>query len=746
MKKLGSSILLFLVIVLGVGLGFGQDVTMDLKMGVDGIFKNNSFTDMKISVKNSAADISGKIKVGFNDYSEQTRFKIFYSTDVELPSASEKEIIVTVPVDFESFMSTFKKATIIIEDDNGKELNRIVKKVNGFKEANETLVGIFTDQKEAVNRFSIVNSNGRSRTLSFADFTSEMPESLLTFSSFEGVFISNYNTSLFTEKEVKDIDTYVNNGGTLVVFLDQDYPRTLSGLSTIIDINPQDINGENIYKVNDSSFIYSKGIYSKKHGNGKIVLVEKALDSFKTQGEKNELIGKIFEEHNDFQNRNIYERLRYRLREAITSIPMKSFPKTSTIFMVLIGFSLSVGFVNYFVLKKLDKRDFGWITILVIILIFSSAISMWAGGNKFRKAVVNNVNFIALEDGVIRDWKGYMGVVNNTAKHLKVKANSNFYPTNEIKNIEYDSPQDEYEVELGFEPDGNYIDYNFTHIWDQKIIGYHIKGKNEMGIFGELVYTDSGVSLRIVNNTDEDYEHVVFEKNGQYAYLASIEKNSNREFKLNTLTYDDRYNVYDRNVTEDSGEIFNNRICSELLRSYESIRSGDGNTSRIIGFTRESFVGDVEVNGDTDLTRTNRNIVVSNLKYVLPKKGDVVIPSSMNPVEVVSFGKNIELDPYDGALYLNGEEGEVIFRLIVRDDVEPEKIEIDMVDYNNLKYSIYDLEKDSYVGVGNHASLSGEDFKKYLDGGSIMIKCTLKDDVGFEREDYPSFVLKGSVK
>lgn len=746
MKKLGSSILLFLVILLGVGLGFGQDVTMDLKMGVDGIFKNNSFTDMKISVKNAGVDVDGKIKVGFNDYSEQTRFKVFYSTDVELPAGTEKEIVVSVPIAFESFMSAFKKATIIIEDDNGKELNRIVKKVNGFREANETLVGILTDQKEAVNKFAIVNTNGRSRTLSFADFTVEMPESLLSFSSFEGVFVSNYNTSILSEKQIGDIDGYVKSGGNIIVFLDQDYVRSLSGLSSITGLGEGDISGNNLYKISNTDYTYSNGIYSKSHGKGKVIIVEKSLDSFKTQGEKNDIIGKVFKEHNDFRNRDMYERLRYRLRETITSIPMNSFPKTSSIFMILTGFALSVGFINYFVLKKLDKRDYGWITMLVIILIFSTSISVWAGGNRFRKPVVNNVNFIALEDGIISDWEGYMGVVNNTAEHLKVKANNQFYPTNEIKNIDYDSPQDKYEVVLGYDDDGNYIDYNFTHIWDQKIIGYNYKGNNEMSIFGELIYTDSGVKLRIVNDTDVDYEHVVFEKNGQYAYLGSIEKNTNREFNINSISYKDRYDIYDENVTEDTKELFNSRLCSELLRSYERIRSGDGNTSRIIGFTKEAFVGEVEVNGDSDVTRTDRNIVVSNIQYVLPEAGNVVVPSSMNPVEVTSYSDNIELDSYDGALYLEGEQGEILFRLIVRDDIELEKIDIDTIDFNDIKYSIYDINKKTYVGIGNHLSLSSDDFDKYLEDGNIVLKCTLKDNVGFEREDYPTFVLKGSVK
>lgn len=748
MRKLGAVMVLLMVILFGSSLSFGQDVIVDLDMGIDGVFKNNAYTDLKISINNPGNNINGKVKVGFNDYNNQVRFKVFYSRDVELPAGSDKEIIISVPVNFESFTSTFKKATIILEDNNGKELYRVVKKVNGFREEDELFFGIFTENKKSVNSFAIVHTGGRNQSITFADFSKDFPASQMSFKGFRGLFIDSFDTNLLTEENKSEIVEYLKSGGKLVLFLDRDYKNNISGVLDVLELKKEDITYDEELTINNKEYNSTNGIYSKNFGNGSIFIVGKSMESFRIQKDKNDLIefitqGDSYSYDNNYRDDSNF--LRYRLRETLTAIPVVNFPKTSRIFGILLLFSLTVGFINYFVLKKLDKRDFGWISIIAIILVFSTIITIWGGGNKFRKAVANNMSFITVENGVVKDWRGYMGIVNNTANKLKISGDKKFYPKNQIKNIEYDSPQDQYEIEIGYGKEENFIEYNFSHIWDQKIISYDYDGDVSIDINANYIYSDKGMVLKVKNGMDIDYKNVVIEKSGLYAFIGTIEANSEKEFNLDKLNYEDIYSVYDNNVSDDYKEFYNARLCSEFLRNYEMLNKSTGGGNILLGFTDENFISNVKINDNNDISSTYRNIIVSDVNYILPAEGKIVLPEGMTEVNVVNYSNSIDFDSYDGSFYVD-DKGEIDFALLVRDDIDVENIQLKLVDFVDISFQIYDSETGEYKKVDNNFIIEGENINKYVENGLIKIKCEMRNNISMDRRDYPQFIVKGSVK
>jgi hypothetical protein len=84
---------------------------------------------------------------------------------------------------------------------------------------------------------------------------------------------------------------------------------------------------------------------------------------------------------------------------AVTNLPSLALPPTGGLLVLLFGYILLVGPINYLVLKRLDKREWAWITVPALIVVFTAG-SFGIGG------LLRGSEVIVHEVGIVRGAPG----------------------------------------------------------------------------------------------------------------------------------------------------------------------------------------------------------------------------------------------------------------------------------------------------------------------------------------------------
>ncbi len=100
---------------------------------------------------------------------------------------------------------------------------------------------------------------------------------------------------------------------------------------------------------------------------------------------------------------------------AVSELPVLALPPIGGLLILLLGYILLIGPINYIVLRRLDRREWAWITMPVLIAIF--AVGAYGFGNALRGSSVI-VNEVAIVRGAPDASEGsaqvYLGVFSPT--------------------------------------------------------------------------------------------------------------------------------------------------------------------------------------------------------------------------------------------------------------------------------------------------------------------------------------------
>jgi hypothetical protein len=108
-------------------------------------------------------------------------------------------------------------------------------------------------------------------------------------------------------------------------------------------------------------------------------------------------------------NRKFDRRMQY--NGVLSNIPAMDIPAVGTLLVILLVYLVVVGPVNYIILKKVDKRDWAWITIPALVLVFSAGIFAFGYRNKGGEAIVNAISIVKLQDkGSAANVDSYVGI------------------------------------------------------------------------------------------------------------------------------------------------------------------------------------------------------------------------------------------------------------------------------------------------------------------------------------------------
>lgn len=416
--------------------------------GFDGFGKIGAYVPVTVWLTNQGGDISGDVIVRSND---ANGFSVEYVSPAEVAQGAKKEIRFYVPIN--EMSSTMQVA---FEADGGKVQSKA--QINTLP-YNEIIIGVLANDPTTMNHAAAIHLDNPVRSVRVVHLDeATLPDQQLVLNNFDLIVINDFDTTKLTKSQLDAIHGWVAEGGTLVVGGGPAWQKTLTGLPA--EFLPVTVSGT--AQISDFPGLAAEGGYpfqvlspftvstgklrdgatgvvsgdrlgraTMTYGDGRLVFfgVDLALDPVAAwRGNTALWQNLIAAAVPDGQNADIQYKLsskmqRYRggLANALRNIPALDLPPVWVLVTILICYIAIVGPLNYFVLKKRDRRDWGWVTIPSIALLAIGIVYFGAFKLKGREVMANEVAVVTLRpDLALQKIESYVGVFSPTRNDYQI--------------------------------------------------------------------------------------------------------------------------------------------------------------------------------------------------------------------------------------------------------------------------------------------------------------------------------------
>ena len=216
----------------------------------------------------------------------------------------------------------------------------------------------------------------------------------LNIDGLDVILINNYNLGNFKKEHYDALNSWVSSGGTLVISAGANEGKTIKNINKeFLNVTYGykeaniDLLGENINLINSTLeikegevIIESNNIplaYSVKRGKGEIIITsfDLGLEPFISSSKASEFIKVILKNTEKrlvaYQNGKMMP-IYYGANNITNSVPVEKIVSFETIVGIVAIYAVIVGFLLYYILKKLNKRDLTWIFVPYFYYIYNN--------------------------------------------------------------------------------------------------------------------------------------------------------------------------------------------------------------------------------------------------------------------------------------------------------------------------------------------------------------------------------------
>ncbi len=772
MKRTTIVLLAFLTLLMQLGLGDfsvvhaddSDGIVMQVQMGFEGRFRLGNWTPITVDVENKGGDIQGDLEI---DYAQ----------------------INTVQKNFEVKLTQGGTVIDSVEIDDVVPVTR-----------DSYMLGLVTDDKEALRYWKASLGSNRifyqyeAVHLGVEDF----PDRKEVLDNFMILILNNADTSGLSKQQIKALQRWVESGGILIVGTGASGYKTLSGLqdgilsvsisdtrqvtkipvleavaeSTLQSDVPFDIMDLTVDEAEPVVEHEGKGIIWKlSRGAGYIFVsaFDLGLEPFVSWNANKMLWENILNVHVNADKvsllKGVETRKAYgmkvgtarsqRIREAL-GVGMKTMdlPSFSKLLLVLLTYLLTVGPVNYLLLKRLDRREWAWFTIPITVMVFSLIIYGLGYMAKGSDVITHAISVVNLDESGKADVESHIGVfvpkkgdyrVTVKGDRLLTLGSEEVYdnsaPSGTSKD-DYSNRPVEARVVQGRYPS---ITFYNTSVWTMRDL-VMVDTVDKVGMIdADLHFEGNRIRGSITNNMPYPLEDVIAYTMYGYQVLGNLAagevkqvdvpvfvKNSQWQSQISHL-YNmlDQVFPYPHNISmgngnrDDMRKKYLRRLMVEGLvildYDYTATLPLKG-TFNLIGFSTQKMVPDIEVNGLTPQIMYHTNAITMQLDVPYEKDKEVYIPPGIN-MAVLESEKSQGIAYIEGntLTYLNGGEGAFYFNMEPYGDLEYSKLEI-YVNYQGVapELYVYHPEKDEYVNAGDGLSIDNSQGLISIDGHAVQ--------------------------
>ncbi|TCT15561.1 hypothetical protein EDC18_103267 [Natranaerovirga pectinivora] len=631
------------------------NIAIDVTYGFEKNIKIGKHMPVTVNIKNNGPDFEGVVEV---EVPRNNNEVTVYKKNISFPQNTEKEVSLSIPV-----QNNIGSIKVNVKNTNGKLIKDNSFNIDGRRVlTNSLLIGVLSDDYSSLmylQENSILSHIYSPRT--FVDLSRvHLPEDVLGLGALDVIIINNYNTSNISNEQYDAIKQWVKNGGHLIIGTGPTYNKTLSIFED--DFLSGDIRSANTIEtnfnhealmpinlhiqdiiMNEGEDVFADGLVRKiQRGNGVILLTlfDLGLEPLVSYHNNVDFAALLF--NNTISNEYLYNaqvdnrRLDgWRLSSYLSMFPDVNLPKMSTIVIIIMIYLLIVGPLIYFIAKKLDKREFLWIGVPAIAIIFTGIIFSFGGSTRFTQPIINRGNIIMLNnsDDVI-NIESYVGIISPRARNLLIEVPNDKSPALLANHHNYYSNNTNKIVHsvITVDRDITNIEIKNTQAFNPNFLSMVDTFELEGGIHSNLSFDLNGISGTLTNNLGHTLEDVFIYGNRMFSLIGNIEEGEKTiTSKLNSvfnyydvmnMVYPNRWNRSNVNVSEQIKVRQRSNFMEQFLETIE--RSGD-NKIYLMGFYNVTEESNIRINNKKQY-ENNLNMVIIPIELAINEGGEINFP------------------------------------------------------------------------------------------------------------------------
>ena len=414
-------ILLFLLIgtALPAAAQEANGVTMAVQAGYDGYYKAGSLLPVVVTAANNGAPIEGELRI--TQGSNASGDKVVYNTPISLPTQSNKRVFMYVyPTGFNTDVD------VELLDGNGRLLLKSSSNPIRQLAQDSLLYGVVTPEPGNLDILEDV-TGGRSEAAVGYLSLDELPDLPPAWNGLDVLVLHDVDTGQLSAGQLDALEKWLNTGGQLVVAggagwqktataLADMLPVAISGSETVDDLPAlQAAIGEPFrdagpYLVTNSSLtngellLHEDGLpllAQRPFGQGSVsfLALDPSLAPLLDWAGSKTVWAAIADGvpanspwSDGFQNG-------WAAVSAISSLPALAMPPVLQLAAYLLIYILIIGPVNYWILKRKNRRELAWVTIPVLVLIFTGMAYLTGFQLKGNDTILNQMSVATGEVG-----------------------------------------------------------------------------------------------------------------------------------------------------------------------------------------------------------------------------------------------------------------------------------------------------------------------------------------------------------
>jgi len=388
-----------------------------VRIGFDGYVKTDLWTPVRIHVINNGPPVEGEIRLT-TDYPGET-----YARRLSLPTGAQKEITL-----FAILRGNGQYTLKFISADGATLYHRsgTSRQIPSYS----MMVGVVSPNPGLLNLLSglrNLTSSGDAPIVAHLSLP-ELPEQAATLSALNVLVFNDVETASLTPAQRTALANWVSQGGTLIVGGGPNAAATVAGLSDLLPVAnlttqsfdtlrdlsryarqripdrgpylaaiPQTTLGRVDLYVQGKPFLVRQGM-----GEGQVIYF--ALDFGLAPMDAwagNELFWEALLRDGDIAlPLDVAYGSSNNIHDALANIPVASVPPPAALLAYLCTYFLVLVPLNYFILKRMRRPEWAWITIPVLILLFTLAGYIGGFQARGRRPLLRQISVMRQTAGV----------------------------------------------------------------------------------------------------------------------------------------------------------------------------------------------------------------------------------------------------------------------------------------------------------------------------------------------------------
>ncbi len=501
--------------------------------------------DVTITAYSAAVDFSGYIRMSIINSSDDS---IAYDTRINLPEKTEKSFVLRIPN--EGYFDINFKVIISILDENMNEVYTLNSN-DLFVKADEeaVFVGVLSSDFDKLSYLAIDGWELDRLKDRYEVRLVELNENNIIdeLDRLSYIVIDDYDTSKLDASTIKQIENYVQSGGILFLGTGKNEDKTLKGFGK--DYIDAEITGHGLQQtyvytmdaIQDLTcstinygYSYSYTSYSipgmyKRDGKGVILLSEISfLDpDFYNLTAVDQL---VYNTYVDSYNSSGFYYDDQTKGVSLSSVQqyfksIEGFKKVSIggLKWIVFIYVLIIGPVLYIILRKTNKREYFWIAIPAVTIIFIGVIMIYGGRFRLSNKNAANVTVASADGKGLR--RTYMSIFSSKSGDISVNLNETINGLGPVFK-EYGNYNGRNITDYHVKYDGGQT--QISHDGDSSFDKGYLIGLSENHPSGRLSLQYStgwsiGIGGTLNNETEYDFDYVLIKKGSEVVVVKGLE-------------------------------------------------------------------------------------------------------------------------------------------------------------------------------------------------------------------------------